>query len=178
MLRSLCALVLVALTSGCASIYGQGAAEWPWPTGNPCGGSCDSKDAMTAYVKASEFCRKVQNFYERGGQRSDATRLAVGAVGAVAGSVLAPISHGTAATAWSGLSGAANATQVAMDDAFSSSVAAKRRNKVADALDAGHTAYGSAQDDQGRVLAAVHMATSCSMASARADAQVLQKLAE
>lgn len=81
-----------------------------------------SKDAL--YAAASEdfrqaivFCRGVLNNYERAGKEAEATKLSVGAIGAVAGGIIAPAltaggAGAGAIAAWSGLSGVSNSLLV------------------------------------------------------------------
>lgn len=153
-------------------------ADWPWGQETPCKNTCDEKEAVAAFIAASNYCREVQNYYESGGFYAKSSRLAIGTLGAVAGSVLAPLSNGTATTAWAGVSGATNALQSQMDEAFSSAVAVRRRAAIVQSAEFGARQYFKENDDKSRVLTAVNMARSCSMASATADQGTLQALSE
>ncbi len=164
---------------GCASVTGISSAKWPWGDGSrPCkiSDACTAGDALDAFAAASDYCRSVQNYYESGGRKSDTTKFAVGAVGSLAGTVVAPIAKGTAAKAWSGLSGATNAVQLSMEETFSTSLAVKRRVAVVDAADKGSTAYMAATEPTKKVNLAIEMARKCSMAGAEADQKALQSL--
>jgi len=166
--------------SGCASLYGASSTTWPWKAeSNICAGTtCSEAEALKAYVAASSFCRDVQNYYESGGQRTNSTKVAIGAVGTLAGSVVAPIANGTAAKAWSGLSGATNAVQLSLDEAFAAAVTVKRRAAVSSAAADGASAYAKAADANKRVLAAVDMARLCAMGSAEADKAAVKALTD
>ena len=173
-------LTVATLTflAGCANFISAPTADWPWPKGaGTCKtATCDANEALVAYVKASEFCRGVQNYYESGGQRANNTKLAVGLTGTLAGAVIAPVASGKAATAWSGLSGATNGIQATFDEAFSSSLAVNRRAFVVAAVVEGDRRYQGAANENAKVIAAVSMATACANASALADREALQSL--
>ncbi|MGY0565710.1 MAG: hypothetical protein ACW7DQ_19760, partial [Paraglaciecola chathamensis] len=107
---------LIIVLSGCKSLLSSHTAEWPWKVSeNICQSVCNSSEALDAINAASKFCREVQNYYENGGQRTNNAKLAVGGIGTIAGTVVAPVSGGSAAAAWAGLSGAANAFQLSID---------------------------------------------------------------
>lgn len=176
-LAPLCAFFV----SGCASInpFSNPAPQWPWGSDNICKASpCNSNDALESYIKANKFCREVQNYYESGGQRANNTKFGIGVVGTLAGAVVAPIAKGSAASAWAGLSGAANGVQTSLDDAFSTSLAVNRRVAIVAATSAGDLRYQGATTDNARVAASVSMATSCANASALADQNALKSLAQ
>lgn len=167
------------LLSACGSfsVVSAPRAEWPWEDDSFCAApSCNGKEALSAYIKASKFCRQVQNYYESGGQRANNVKLGVGIVGTLAGAVVAPIAKGTSATAWSGLSGVTNGLQTSFDEAFSLSLAVNRRVAVVAAAAEGEQAYAAQTNDNARVAAAVSMATACANASALADQKALQSL--
>lgn len=168
-----------ALT-GCASIIGANSPDWPWTGTSACrAAACDAKEAMDAFNAASDYCRRVQNYYEAGGQKANSNKVAIATAGTLAGSVIAPIANGTAAKAWSGLSGATNALQATMDEAFSASVSIKRRAAVVSAAQQGFKNYkSSGTDSNGQVIAAINMASECSMSSARADLHTLRVLSD
>ncbi len=121
---------LVIVLPGCSSFFSAPTAVWPWKGSiNICQSVCTSSEALDALNAASQFCRAVQNYYENGGQRTNNAKLVVGGIGTIAGTVVAPVSGGSAAAAWSGLSGAANAFQLSIDEVFSSNLAIKRRKE-------------------------------------------------
>lgn len=173
-------LFLVFLTvvslSGCSTLKGIKGAQWPWSQANPCASTCTEQEAMQAFVAASGFCRDVQNYYESGGFYAKSSRLAVGTIGALAGSVMAPLATGSATNAWAGLSGATNALQSQMDEAFSSAVAVRRRAAIVEAAEENAARYRAAVTPSQRVVAAIDMARSCSMGSATADQGTLRAL--
>ena len=173
--------------SGCESIHG--ALEqpvWPWRFSGPSpvpvdpprlcsGSSCTSDDALKAFVQASTYCRSVQNFYEREGRYSQDDQLAINALGAVAGAVIAPIANGTSAKAWSGLAGATNTVQLSVQQAFSTALTAKRREAVVQVTQGAQKQFTDDARDPGKqVVDALNMAENCSMASASADVAALQ----
>ena len=172
--------VCVFILTGCASLTGiSRGAKWPWPAGNSlcADGACQDKDVLDAYLQAHIFCRSVHNYYESGGSRAGKTQIAIGAIGSLAGSVISPIANGSAAKAWAGLSGTTNALQTSVKENFSGSIAAKRTKAVADATINGETAFALAPDAKTKVIAAINMATACSMAPAKADNEAIKALA-
>ncbi len=175
------AAICIALTlPGCANLGGGIAtAAWPWPENSAklCG-PCNAKQALIAFNDASKFCRDVQNYYESGGRRQGSNQVYIGALGSIAGSVLAPISKGTAATAWSGLSGATNALQLSIDEAFSANVAVKRRVAVSDAAKTAANAYNTETDYDKKFASAVNMARNCAMGAADADKIILKAITD
>lgn len=176
---ALSALAIVVAISGCSLRSAFTDEDDMWPYKDPrkvcTTTSCNRTDAMVAYINAKDFCRKVQNYYEKGGNISDSTKFGIGMFGTLAGAVFAPISHGTASTAWSGLSGATNGIQASFDETFSASVRSNRLSAVAVAAQTGDTAYQNAGDDNAkRVEAAVNMATACANAPAVADKKTLE----
>nr|VFK44007.1 MAG: hypothetical protein BECKTC1821E_GA0114239_103023 [Candidatus Kentron sp. TC] len=167
------------LINGCAkTMFNAPTADWPWEKNFPCENTCTAKEAIDAFTEANEFCRDVQNFYESGGQRSNNTKLAIGTVGTIAGSVIAPISNDTAAKAWSGLSGAANAFQTAMDEAFSVNIAIRRRKAVADAAAKGSEEFKKSQNPTERIVIAVDMARDCATSPAKADHAIFSAISQ
>jgi hypothetical protein len=175
-MKNIIFIIVTIFISGCSAT----GAIWPWKESKPCstGTSCNSFDATNAYVAAADYCRQVQNYYERGGQRANVSKLALGAVGVLAGSVAAPIATGTTAAALSGLSGATNAFQASLDETYAGSVSIKRRDAVASASKQGSTDYNQATDDTKRVIIAINMALNCSTSSATADKAAMRALME
>lgn len=164
--------------------------EWPWDKEDPvpCTGNnetnCYLKDAIDSYVKATTFCRQVLNYYESGGSISNNSKLAVGVIGALSGSVVSVVANGSAAKAWSGLSGATNGIQASMDQAFSAVLNANRMSQVRIAYQSnakeiiGKSDASSAASYQNIVFSSVKMAADCAMGSANADAKLIQKLSD
>lgn len=183
--RWLYVLGVAVLLSGCMGMRGQTAVKWPWAdrdgtVRSVCAKpSCDASEALRAYMEASQFCRNVAIYYENGGKTSGLSQFAVGTIGVLAGSVAAPIAQGTAATAWSGLSGATNALQIPMEQTFSASLATTRQNAVVVAAANGAAAYREAGTDSNKqALAALNMALECSLAPSRADQEALRSLSD
>lgn len=133
--------VLFAACS-CSTLSQSKSVKWPWSNGHsPCSAHrCQPAEAVQAFVRASEFCRDVQNYYESRGFYSESGRFGIGLVGVLAGAVGAPLSTGAASKAWTSVSGATNGLQMQMDTAFSGAVSAKRRATIA-------TAYNDAVKD-------------------------------
>ena len=165
---------------GCSSLLSAPTAVWPWKGSSICQSDCTSSEALGALNAASQFCRAVQNYYENGGQRTNNAKLAVGGIGTIAGTVVAPVSGGSAAAAWSGLSGAANAFQLSIDEVFSSNLAIKRRKEVQKAFVDGSNKIidADASDYNKKVELAIKMATACAMGSAIADQAAMKAIIE
>jgi hypothetical protein len=180
-IRVLCIMAAASMLTACGAVRIGPSAQWPWNDDQHIAALCDAagctdENALKAYLQASKYCKDIQNYYESDGQVSSATKLSVAAIGTVAGSVIAPVTLGTAAKAWSGVSGAANAMQATFDQTFSTAIISKRQAAVADAADQGSQAFASAGSNPARIVAAVNMARSCSMSPAKADADSFQKL--
>lgn len=171
-------LLCILLLGGCANLMSAPTPRWPWPLSDKTKicekDKCTAEEARAAYVKASEFCRNVHNYYEYGGRRANNTKLAISVTGSLAGAVIAPLASLKAAKAWAGLSGATNAIQATFDESFSSSIAVNRRAFVRAAYREGAELFDKADDNNKKVETAVKMATDCAMASARADQEALQ----
>ena len=169
-------ITCVTLTlTGCATLFGASPVGWPWEDKPPCKTDiCNAAESLNAFVAASNYCRAIQGYYESGGRKSNNAQLTVGIVGMVAGAVVAPVAQGSAAKAWSGLSGATNGLQLALEDTFSTSLSVKRRVAVVDAAASGVTAYMKENSDYTKkVVLSVDMALQCSMAAAKADQAAL-----
>ena len=168
--------------SGCAAIGQKSSPIWPWREGdkvkNPCESDCTDKEALNAYLQAHEFCRQVHNYYESRDNRAGFSQLIVGTVGTLAGAVIAPISSGGAARAWSGLSGATNALQTSIEDNFSGQIASKRRAAVQDATKEGGSKYATSLAATDKVIASINMAAACAMAPSKADTSVFKALGD
>ncbi|WP_298854068.1 hypothetical protein [uncultured Aquimonas sp.] len=181
MIRHMPAIILAALMCGCAT---TGAPNWPWDPDQGKGiklcsdPNCSANDALSAFNQANFFCRRVHNYYERGGKIVDTYDFAISAGGAIAGAVIAPLAKGSAKAAWSGLAGSASAIQTQLNDSFAANVAINRRLAVAQAAQLGTEEYGNARDDRERVEAAVAMARACAIAPAAADAAAMKAVSE
>ncbi|MEO6117476.1 MAG: hypothetical protein ABIP37_00220 [Methylotenera sp.] len=152
---------------------------WPEKFNDPCKhDTCVKKEATLAFNQANDYCRRVQNYYENQGFRASGTKFGIGILGTLAGAVFAPISTGSAATAWSGLSGATNGMQTSFNEAFSNQLTIKYRAAVVTAAAEGVAAYKSVVDPNDKVDAAISMARSCSMASALAEQQALKAISQ
>ncbi|HQN65372.1 MAG TPA: hypothetical protein PLR90_09745 [Methylophilus sp.] len=167
---------------GCTTLKNP-SAEWPWKEKIKGADSyvckahpCDEKDAMNAYVDAHKFCRDVHNFYERRGNRSGISQFIVGTVGSLAGAVIAPISSGGAASAWSGLSGATNAMQSSMDEHLSGSISSKVIDAIRLAAEDGESNYSTALDYSAKVVASINMTTACAMAPSKAEKEAFHAI--
>lgn len=124
---------LGCILSGCASGTGDQPTRvivnpspiWPWDQRgkdnkdllNDCRTtSCSDNDMFTAMLATGMYCRQVSNYYENGGNINSATRLGAKVLVALAGSVFGMTAGGSAAKAWSGLSGATNGIQADLSD--------------------------------------------------------------
>ncbi len=124
---------LSCILNGCASgtadqptrVIVNPSPIWPWDQKdkdnkdllNDCRTtSCSDNDMFTAMLATGTYCRQVSNYYENGGNINSGTRLAVKVLGVLAGSVFGITAGGSAAKAWSGLSGATNGIQADLSD--------------------------------------------------------------
>lgn len=181
-MQTACSVLIVTIgvfISGCTSIragFFPPTPVWPFDT-HPCESqTCTEAHGVKAFASASSFCRSVQNFYENSGNRSSVAQLGVGLFGTLAGTVGGQIASGSAAKAWSGLSGASNAFQASLDQTFSAAVSLKRQSAVHDAtVKYLHQTLGEPAPVK-RVNLSIAMALECSIAAAKADAKSLQAI--
>ncbi len=180
MLLPACILILV---SGCAMFTKE--PDFPWNADNlPCyaataDGTCTTKDALQAYTLARAYCHKLSRSYEDGGDFVNSSSFAIGGIGTLAGAVFSPLAGGGAKTAWSGLSGSANALQTALNTNFSNAVNARRRAEIGNSGAAARDQISREKKDPTmQVFAAIDMAYDCKMAIGRADVAVIQALNE
>ncbi|WP_336333200.1 hypothetical protein [Pseudomonas putida] len=130
------------LLSACAKDYKGGSEfivnpspNWPWKkprsdidlTSCRAGGECSFDDVYSSIIATGTYCREVSNYYENGGNINSNTRLGVKVLGVLAGSVFGITAGGSAAKAWSGLSGATNGIQSDLSD---SALARSNRARV------------------------------------------------
>ncbi|MBW7567776.1 hypothetical protein KIF53_15320 [Chromobacterium subtsugae] len=178
--------VVLVVESGCVVF----SPQWPWQDAQnyPCSKistePCTPEDAISTYIKATTFCRQVLNYYESGGELDDGSKLLVGSVGVLSGSVLSVVAKGTAAKGWSGMSGAANGIQATMDKTFSSIVSYKKMDAVNQsyAHDVSVIFNESGSDNPVSnnkiVFGSIMMAADCAMGSSKVDAALLQQIAD
>ncbi|MFW9082036.1 hypothetical protein ACOI9X_22610 [Pseudomonas sp. P2757] len=88
-------------------------------------------------IAATSFCRQVSNFYEGTGNINSRTKLGVKVLGVLAGSIFGVTAGGTAAKAWSSLSGATNGIQTDLGD--EALVRSNRARVISGLLDKFHT---------------------------------------
>lgn len=99
-IRLILMVLVVTNVNGCTSLTSLVSietAKWPWNNNKDIckdANKCNEQEALTAFLKASNYCREVQNYYEKGGQKAKTSQVVVGTVGVLAGSVLMPISTG------------------------------------------------------------------------------------
>lgn len=110
-------LMTTTLLLGCAAE----PASWPWKVSADaklagCSGVCTTPEMYESVIAATSFCRQVSNFYENTGNDNSRVRLGVKVLGIFAGSVFGVTAGGTAAKAWSSLSGATNGIQTDLGD--------------------------------------------------------------
>lgn len=197
---------VLAFLNACSTVQSIAAApqpSWPWLKADDpnmslaeiiqtfCSGkdandkvTCTDNDALVAFYNASRYCRGVQNYYESGGKRAFATKTGIGLIGTFSSIVMAPLSTGSAATAWTGISGVANAAQTALEDEFEKTIIAKRRAFIDKAAEEGEQKFLELSQNTNKqtppailIATAIQTARSCSTASAKADDSVLQALA-
>ncbi|MFE8710055.1 hypothetical protein [Aeromonas allosaccharophila] len=174
--KKICLVMMATISPlfGCMSIPDNvvdfTAIEWPWPKNKY------PDDHKTAYMEATAYCVKLQQYYAAGGSSGKAARFGLSALGTLAGAVFSPLASGSAAIAWSSFSGATNALQMSYDQSFDYTLVLARRAMIDKAMKEGKTAYEREQDDFKRTNAAIDMASNCAMAPARIDLKVLDNL--
>jgi hypothetical protein len=178
----LLAFILLSI-SGCAMFTRE--PDFPWSADKlPCyaattNATCSAKDALEAYTLARAYCHKLSRSYEDGGDFINSSSFAIGGIGTLAGAVFSPLAGGGAKTAWSGLSGSANALQTALNTNFSNAVNARRRAEIGNSGAAARDQVSREKKDPTmQVFAAIDMAYDCKMAIGRADVAAIQALNE
>lgn len=101
----------------------------------------------------------------------------VGTFGALSGGVFSQLAQGSAAQAWSGVSGVANGMQNQMDHAFSGLLEVKRRQDIAVAARRLEHA-AQATDSDKAVNIAMQTALDCTMGATNSDAAALKAVSE
>ncbi|MGE6134888.1 hypothetical protein [Aeromonas salmonicida] len=134
--------------------------DWPWDT--------TPENADIAYMDATQYCIKQQQYYAAGGGTAKTTRFTLSALGTLAGAVFAPLATGSAAVAWSSFSGATNALQASYDQSFDYTLGLARRASIDQAMQSGKLKYEQANADA-KIRAAINMASDCAMAPARIE---------
>ncbi|WP_437882150.1 hypothetical protein [Pseudomonas sp. LRF_L74] len=114
-------LLITTLLGGCTTARDAGPTQWPWGDSNlknlkGCQSSCSTAEMYESVIAATTFCRQVSNFYEGSSNINSRTKLGVKVLGVFAGSVFGITAGGTAAKAWSSLSGATNGIQTDLGD--------------------------------------------------------------
>jgi hypothetical protein len=104
------------------------------------------------------------------------TKLGIGTIGAISGSVIAQFAQGGAAQAWSGVSGVANGMQTQIDQSFGDAIDIKRREYIARAAFDGAARVRDAGTPGRKIELSMQMALACSMNAATADANILKLL--
>lgn len=154
---------VLVLLSGCTA-----PDKLPWDIG----GKEPNDDRLLA---AANHCVKIHNLHSRYAGAAGIGQWGIGTLGVLAGSVFMPLSKGTAATAWSGVSGATNGLQISMSEALSASVELSRQQRVARVAQAGFKDYRDATSDD-KPAVAMKMALDCSVAAGLADYESLRRL--
>lgn len=182
-MRMLLVAYILFFVSGCAMFTKE--PDFPWNADNlPCyaataTGTCTAKDALQAYTLARAYCHKLSRSYEDGGDFVNSSTFAIGGIGTLAGAVFSPLAGGGAKTAWSGLSGSANALQTALNTNFSNAVNARRRAEIGNSGAAARDQVSREKKNPTmQVFAAIDMAYDCKMAIGRADVAVIQAINE
>jgi hypothetical protein len=171
----------------CFSVFFSGCTlfpsepDFPWASKPICADNnvaveCTSKHVADAYKDARVYCLNLAKSYEDGSDLVNSSTFFIGGIGTLAGAVFSPLAGGSAKTAWSGLSGSANALQTGVNTSFSNAVNARRRAEIANAGTAGKDAVVQGTDPTKRVLAAIDLAYDCKMAIGRADVAAAEAL--
>lgn len=158
-------------------------APWPWTSSNVAvpvptctADACTESDARAALAVASKYCYDVMNKQGMKGAAIGGSKLAIGTIGAVSGSVIAQFAQGAAAQAWSGVSGVANGMQTQIDQSFANAIDIRRREHIAQAAFEGAALVHDATTPADKIERSMQMALGCSMNAATADATILKLL--
>ncbi|MGQ3170075.1 MAG: hypothetical protein ACT6RZ_08335 [Methylophilus sp.] len=187
-------LTLISLSfflTSCSTLQSITSAKsptWPWKDkpSHPCPtpdstSACKDIDALNAYIKAVEFCKEVHDYYDNGGSMAKNAKFGIGLLGTISGAIMAPISTGSAQTAYAGFSGAANGMQTSFEESFSSSFNLSKVIAVADAGSSAierykKTATEANTKNSEKVILAIGIAYECSVAPNRADKAMINAL--
>jgi hypothetical protein len=137
---------------------------------------CTEENVLQTYSKARGYCMELADYYEVTGTAINSSHFWIAAVGTVSGAVLSPIASGSAKTAWSGISGSANALQSSLNENFSNAVNVRRRQEIAGAGKVSRQEVADAKDNLKKVLASIDMAYECRMAIGIADAAAIKAI--
>lgn len=91
-------------------------------------------EANKVWAEQLKTCEASLNKLDHQSLASSKARLAIAVLGALSGSVFAPIAKGSGKDAWSGLSGSTNAIQTALDNNFSASLMLSEALAIATAV--------------------------------------------
>ncbi|WP_213941326.1 hypothetical protein [Pseudomonas sp. dw_612] len=135
-------LFTLSLLVGCNKDKAADSPVWPWGDSEiknlqGCNTACSTTEMYQSVIAATSFCRQVSNFYEGTGNINSRTKLGVKVLGVLAGSVFGVTAGGTAAKAWSSLSGATNGIQTDLGD--EALVRSNRARVISGLLDKFHT---------------------------------------
>lgn len=182
-MRALAFVCVCLSVSGCGMFSRE--PSFPWSKDDlPCSDSpnqirdCTKNDVLKAYTLARSYCHQLASNHEDGGDLINSSTFAIASIGTLAGAVFSPLAEGSAKTAWSGVSGSANALQTAMNTSFSNAVNARRRDEIGKAGVEYKTQVTGVDDPRKQVFAAMDMAYDCKMAVGRADAAVVRAISE
>ncbi|WPH22333.1 hypothetical protein [Variovorax paradoxus] len=179
--RATLVVLAVAALCGCETFQQAlhpPASSLPWTVSGKadlCSENCTKSQETEALLRAASHCLAIYQYHGQYAGAAGAAQWTLGSLGTLAGSVFAPIAHGNAAKAWAGLSGATNALQLSMNNAFSATVELNRQRAVAKATKDGLEAFQKAAVGE-KFSAAVAMSLGCATAGAMADAETLIKL--
>ena len=182
MTRSIITLTLAGALlalSGCASVNSQffpKAEEPKWSSLCKDEPSTSDSCARRAYERAMTYCVAKQAEYQDFDLATNQFRFGIGTVGAIAGAVVAPLASGTAAKAWSGLSGATNGIQTGYDQAFSAARETNRRAALASLIDDFGAHYAPDDTPDRRYAMSVLYASKCAASAGAADAKAIKAI--
>ena len=182
-MRAILLTCIFISASGCSMLTRE--PPYPWSEEKlPCADTknaiknCGKEDVLKAYTLARAYCHELAAKYEDGGDLINSSTFAIAGVGTLAGAVFSPLAEGGAKTAWSGLSGSANALQTALNTSFSNAINARRRDEIGKSGVAYKDQIARESDATKQVQAAMDMAYDCKMAVGRADAAVVKAISE
>lgn len=96
-----------------------------------CTPNCTDADAYTSVLAATQYCRGVSNYYDNKSTNAKTANRTIKFVGILAGSIFGVTAGGSAAKAWSALSGATNGLQSDLED---TSLSRSNRAKIISGL--------------------------------------------
>lgn len=177
------ALCVAALATGCSGqrmVRGP-LPDWPWAPQQtpaaPCSSwRCTEADALAAYNSANVYCQQHLEDSQKGAWHGRGAKLAIKALGVIAGSILVPVTTGSTSTAWGGVAGAANAFGTQLDSTVVAAVGVHQRAAIATSARLDAERFQAAHTPAAQIAASMDMARECAMSAAIAEQKLLNAL--